>query len=651
MTIDLTRASGTSGGTMKKDAPRDARLVLEAFNRTAADIPADRCLHEWFEARVDRTPDAVAVLSGDEEITYAQLEARANRLAHHLAALGVGPEVRVGICLERGPDVVVALLAVLKAGGAYVPLDPAYPPERLAAMLADAGAALVIAQEQVRALLPRGAAVVALDREAERIAAAPAHRPASGVEPRNLAYVIYTSGSTGTPKGIAIAHRGVVNNLLDWNRRFGIGAEDRTFLVSSLSFDISVFEALGILAAGGAVVVPAHAELRDPARWAALMRRHGVTVWNSATALLGMLADHLHAAPEDAPRALRLAFAGGDWVPLELAGRLRARIPGLRVVALGGVTEVSIYSVAYEIGNVDPAWPSIPYGAPLGNQRAYVLDDALRPLPVGEPGEMYLGGVGVARGYAGRPAFTAERFLPDPHGGGPGARMYRTGDRARWLADGNLQFLGRLDAQVKIRGNRVEPGEVEAVLRRHPGVERCAAGARGDETGETRLVAWFTGAAEPESLREHARHALPPYMVPSAFVRMEALPLSPNGKLDRRALPAPRFGAERPYLPPSTPVEEALAAMWASVLPVERVGADDDFFELGGESLGVMRMIGSVRAALGVELTFRAVMDHPTLAALAAEVERMLYDEIVAMDEDQAERLAALAPTPARGAA
>jgi amino acid adenylation domain-containing protein len=627
----------------------DPRLVLEAFNRTAAELP-DRCLHALFEERADRAPGAVAVLSGEESITYGELEARANRLAHRLAALGVGPEVRVGICLERGPDVVVALLAVLKAGGAYVPLDPTHPPERLAWMVDDARAALVIAREAVRPLLPEGVPVLGLDRDAAAVERASSERPERGTDPANLAYVIYTSGSTGVPKGIAVAHRGVVNNLLDWNGRFGIGAEDRTLLVSSLGFDVSVFEALGILAAGGAVVVPTPAELRDPARWAALMRRHGVTVWNSATALLGMLADHLDAAPGDAPPSLRLAFVGGDWIPLDLPARLRAHLPRLQVVGLGGVTEASIYSVAYPVGEVDPAWPSLPYGAPFANQRAYVLDDDLRPLPVGEPGEMYVGGAGVTRGYAGRPGFTAERFLPDPFHA-PGARMYRTGDRAQWLPDGNLRFLGRLDAQVKIRGNRVEPGEVEAVLRRHPGVDRVVAGARVDAAGEARLVAWFTGRGEPESLREHARRALPPYLVPSAFVRMDALPLSPNGKIDRRALPAPDFrDAGRAYVAPRTPVEEVLAGMWADVLPVDRVGADDDFFALGGESLLAMRLIGALRAALGVELTLRALLENPTLAAMAAEVERMLYDDILAMDDDQAARLAAAAPA-AEGAA
>ncbi|HYH79465.1 MAG TPA: non-ribosomal peptide synthetase, partial [Longimicrobium sp.] len=489
-----------------------------------------------------------------------------------------------------------------------------------------------------------------------RIAAEGGGRPESGVDPRNLAYVIYTSGSTGAPKGIAVAHRGVVGNLLDWNRRFGVGPADRALLVSSPSFDISVFEALGTLAAGGAVVIPAPAEEREPARWAALMRRHGVTVWNSATALLAMLADHLDRNPEDAPPSLRLAFVGGDWIPVTLPGRLRARLPGLRVVSMGGVTEVSIYSFVFPVPRAAPAWKSIPYGTPMANQRAYVLDEGMRPLPVGIPGELYLGGLGVARGYAGRAGFTAGRFLPDPHAVAPGARMYRTGDRARWLADGNLEFLGRLDAQVKIRGNRVEPGEVEAALLRHPGVERCVVAAREDAPGEKRLVAWVVGAADARALRAHLRRSLPEYMVPAAFVALPALPVSPNGKLDRRALPAPDGRApERPHVAPRTPTEEVLAGLWVEVFhshrpaaatapAVARVGAADDFFDLGGDSVLVMRLAAHVHAAFGVELSFRAVLAFPTVEAMADEIERMLYEDIATMPEARAEQLAGLNP-------
>jgi amino acid adenylation domain-containing protein len=604
----------------------ERRRVLEEWNRTEAPFPADQCLHQLFEAHAAREPHAAAVVFRDRTLSYGELDARANRLARHLAGLGVGPEVLVGLCLERGPELVAALLGVLKAGGAYLPLDPGYPAERLARMLAGSGAAVVLTQESLRDVLPAldGVAVVSLDGEAERIAAHGAEPVRSAVEPRNLAYVIFTSGSTGVPKGIALAHRGVANNLADLNGGWGVGAEDRVLLLSSLSFDMSVYETLGILAAGGAVVVPAGDELRDPARWAGLMRRHGVTVWNSAPALLGMLADHLDEHPEDAPPALRLAFLGGDWVPVPLPERMRAHAPRMEVVVMGGATEASIHSIIYPIRASDPAWKSIPYGVPMANQRAYVLDDRLRPVPVGAPGELYLAGIGLARGYAGRAGFTAERFLPDPHGVEPGARMYRTGDRAGWRADGNLELIGRLDVQVKIRGYRIELGEIEAVLRRHPEVERAVVAAREDAPGDKRLVAYVVGSAGAHALREHLRASLPEYMVPAAFVAVDALPLSPNGKVDRKALPAPeRAAGGDDFAAPRTPVEEVLAGVWAGLLNVGRVGVRDSFFALGGHSLLATRMASRVRAVFGIELPLREVFDAPTLAELAERVEAL----------------------------
>ncbi|HEX8246379.1 MAG TPA: amino acid adenylation domain-containing protein, partial [Longimicrobium sp.] len=584
-----------------------------------------------FEAHAARDPQAAAVLFGGESLAYGELDARAGRLAAHLRRHGVGPEVRVGICLERGPDLVAAILGVLKAGGAYVPLDPAYPAERLGFMLASAGVSVLLTQESLRGVLPAagGVAVVSVDGDRDAIAAESPEAVETGVEPRNLAYVIFTSGSTGVPKGIALAHRGVVNNLADLNRGWGVGADDRVLLLSSLSFDMSVYETLGILAAGGAVVVPTAAELRDAAAWAALMRRHAVTVWNSAPALLGMLVDHLEAHPADRPPALRLAFLGGDWVPVTLPDRLRAHVPGMDLVVMGGATEASSHSIIFPVGETDPAWTSIPYGAPMANQRAYVLDERLRPVPVGVPGELYLAGAGLARGYTGRPDLTAERFLPDAQGVEPGARMYRTGDLARWKADGNLELLGRLDHQVKIRGFRIETGEIEARLRAHPAVERCVVTVREDVPGDRRLIAYVVPtpgaeadlAALPETLREHARERLPEYMVPAAVMVLDALPLSPNGKVDRKALPAPEHDErDDAFAAPRTPVEEVLAGIWAEVLGCERVGVDESFFELGGHSLLATRVVSRVRQLFAIELPVRALFDDPTVAGLAAQV-------------------------------
>ncbi|HST62423.1 MAG TPA: amino acid adenylation domain-containing protein, partial [Longimicrobium sp.] len=534
---------------------------------------------------------------------------------------------RVGICVERGPRVVEAILGVLKAGGAYVPLDPTYPPERLAHMMATAGVRVLVTEQALAASLPDVAGRILLDADGAAIAAESDARPEGGATPENLAYVIFTSGSTGQPKGIALRHRGVMNNLADLNVAHGIGPADRVLLLSSLSFDMSVYETLGILAAGGAVVIPRPAELRDPAAWAALCRRHGVTLWNSAPALLGMLTEHVEAHPAAAPAGLRLAFLGGDWVPVPLADRVRAWAPEMRdFIVMGGATEASIHSLIHRVGEIDPAWRSIPYGVPMANQRAWVLDRHLREVPVGVAGELFLGGMGLARGYTGRAGFTAERFLPDPHGGEPGSRLYRTGDRARYGADGVVELLGRIDHQVKIRGFRIEPGEIEAALRRHPAVARAVVVARADG-GESRLVAYLLPAdpaAPPvaRELRDGLRATLPDYMVPAAYVVLDRLPLSPNGKVDRAQLPAPAPDADRgPYAAPRTPVQETLAAVWSAVLGVDRVGIYDDFFALGGQSLLATRVVARIREAFGVELGLRALFEAPTVAELAARVD------------------------------
>jgi amino acid adenylation domain-containing protein len=596
------------------------------WNATDADLPHGVLLHQAFEARADANPHAVAIVYGGEETTYGALEADANRLARHLRGLGVGPESRVGICVERGPRVLAAILGVLKAGGAYVPLDAAYPPERLAQMVGTAAVRVLVTEAALAPRFPGAARTVLLDGDADAIAAEDAGRPDGGAAPENLAYVIFTSGSTGEPKGIALAHRGVMNNLADLNARHGVGPADRVLLLSSLSFDMSVYETLGILAAGGAVVIPRADELRDPVAWAALCRRHGVTLWNSAPALLGMLCEHAEAHPYDAPSGLRLAFLGGDWVPVPLVDRVRAWAPAMRdFIVMGGATEASIHSIIYPVGAVDPAWRSIPYGVPMANQHAWVLDRHLRQLPAGVAGELFLGGIGLARGYTGRPGLTAERFLPNAHGEA-GARLYRTGDLARYGDDGTIELLGRIDHQLKIRGLRIEPGEIETALRRHPAVQRAVVVARADG-GERRLVAYLVpaeGAALPGAgeLRELLRRTLPDYMVPAAYVALERLPLSPNGKVDRARLPAPPEQAERaPFVAPRTPAEAALAQIWGEVLGADQVGAHDDFFALGGQSLAAARVAARVRERLGVQLALGEFFRVPTLSDLAAAVE------------------------------
>ncbi|MFL5539647.1 MAG: amino acid adenylation domain-containing protein, partial [Longimicrobiaceae bacterium] len=517
----------------------ERRLVLEEWNRTADEYPAGQCLHELFERQVERAPGATAVVFGDETLSYAELNARANRLAHDLRSRGVGPEVRVALCVERGPGMVAAVLAVLKAGGAYVPLDPAYPRDRLAYMLADSAPAVVLTQGAVAQALAGvlgglggGVPVLELDAAAPAWASQRETNPArGGLAPEHPAYVIYTSGSTGRPKGVLVPHRGLCNVAAAQQRAFGVGPDDRVLQFASLSFDAAAFELVMALASGAALCVAPRDELLPGPGLLALLRAHAVTTVTLPPSALAAL-------PAEELPALRTITVAGEALPAELVERWGARH---RLWNLYGPTEATIWSTAAECA--DPARkPDI--GVPIANVRACVLDAALAPLPVGVPGELYVGGAGVARGYLGRPGLTAERFVPDPFSGVPGARLYRTGDRVRWrtgMTSGVLEYLGRLDFQVKVRGYRIEPGEIEARLAEHPAVREAVVLAREDEPGEKRLVAYVVGdqTAGAEVLRAHLGETLPEYMVPAAYVHLDALPLTPNGKLDRKALPSP----------------------------------------------------------------------------------------------------------------
>ncbi|HEY0022716.1 MAG TPA: non-ribosomal peptide synthase/polyketide synthase [Longimicrobium sp.] len=585
-------------------------IVVEEWNRTDAEYPADRCIHELFEAQAARTPDAVAVEIQGETLSYAALNERANRLAHHLAGLDVGPEVRVGICLERGTEMIVSLLAVLKAGGAYVPLDPAYPAERLAFILADAAVRVLVTQESLLAALPAGdgVAVVSVDGDAERIAAESAENPERPVSPDHLAYVIYTSGSTGTPKGVMVPHRGVPNLAYAQARRFGIDGTSRVLQFASFSFDAAVAEVFDALLAGATLVMASREALLPGAGLLETLRGGRVTVATLPPPVLAIL------PPDDLPE-LRTVVSAGEAVDAATVARWSG---GRAFVNAYGPTEVTVCATS-AFSEADGRVPAI--GRPLENVRVYVLGAAGRPAPVGIAGELYVGGVGVARGYQGRPGLTAERFVPDPFSVEGGARLYRTGDRVRWSARGELEFLGRVDAQVKVRGFRIEPGEIEARLRRSQGVADCVVVAREDGPGEKRLVAYVVGSVDAGILREHLLRELPEYMVPSAFVALDALPLTPNGKLDRKALPAPEGDAyaRRGYEAPLGEVEAALAGVWAEVLGVEQVGRWDHFFELGGHSLLAIRLTERMRQA-GLHTDVRALFTTPVLAELALAV-------------------------------
>ncbi|HST59897.1 MAG TPA: amino acid adenylation domain-containing protein, partial [Longimicrobium sp.] len=613
-------------------------LVLEQWNRTAAEYPADRCIHELFAQQAERTPQAEAVVHEGTALSYGELNRRANQLAHHLEDLGAGPDVRVGLCLERGVDAIIGLLAVLKAGGAYVPLDPSYPVERLREMLADSRPVVLLTQASLRERVGSlGVPAVALDADAGAWAERPATNPARlGLTPEHLAYVIYTSGSTGRPKGVMVRHGSVVNLASALHARIyaAYPAPLRVGVNAPLVFDGSVKQIVQ-LAAGHTLCVVPEAVRRDPAGLVAWLGETRVDALDVTPSLLRLaLAEGL--GRDGSPR---FVLVGGEAVDEELRERM-SRVP-TRFHNVYGPTECTVDATTREIG---AAGPAASIGGPLPNVSAYVLDPRLLPVPVGVPGELYVGGAGVARGYLDRPAMTAERFVPDPFGGEAGVRLYRTGDRVRWMADGTLEYLGRLDVQVKVRGFRIELGEIEARLAGHPEVREAVVLAREDVPGDRRLVAYVVGAVETDALRAHLRHSLPEYMVPAAFVVLEALPLTPNGKLDRRALPAPDLApaADR-YVAPRTETEALLAEIWAEVLRLERVGVEESFFELGGHSLLATRVVARVREVFGVELSLRAIFETPTVSDLAPRLEQLVLagveeDELVAALE-QLERL------------
>ena len=613
----------------------ERRQAIEEWNATAVDFPRDACLHELFEARAEKAPEAVGVICGEQALTYAELERRANQLARFLLRIGARRGGRIGVSLERAPEVAVALLAVLKAGCAYVPLDPDYPQERLAVMLESADVGLLVTQERLAGRFQGlDLRTVAIDGEAPAWRGEHEGRPATGVSATDLVYVIFTSGSTGRPKGVMLDHRGRVSNFLDFNRRYAIGRGDAVLAVSSLSFDMSAYDILGTLAGGGTIVLPRQEELLEPGSWAGLMERHQVTIWHSVPAMLEMLVDRLEARPEAAPRplrSLRVVLLGGDWIPVTLPDRLRALVPEALVISLGGATEVSMDSTIFPIGAIDPAWKSIPYGVPMANQLAYVVGPPgphTGPSPVGVPGELLLGGIGVGQGYFQRPELTAEKFVPDPFSTEPGLRLYRTGDLARYRPDGVLELLGRMDHQVKIRGFRIELGEIASALRGHPAVDEAVVLAREDRPGAKRLVAYLVpapgAAVDVEEVRDFVRGRLPAYMVPSACVVMETLPLTPNRKLDRKALPAPEEVAEvKERIAPRTPLEKVLAGIWKHVLGVPEVGANDSFFDLGGHSLAATRVVTQIQDVFPLEIPLRTLFEAPTLAELAARLEAM----------------------------
>jgi amino acid adenylation domain-containing protein len=605
--------------------------VIDLFNATQAAYAQEKLIHELFEEQVERTPDAVAVIYDEQCLTYAELNGRANQLARYLRNRGVGPDQLVGIYVERSLEMVVGLLGILKAGGAYVPLDLNYPTERLQYMLKNAAPRVLLTQERLKTvLLPMATGVIALDGDWSEIAEwedGNLDSRSLQLTSRHLAYVIYTSGSTGDPKGVMVEHAGVVNFLTSMQQNPGISATDRMLAVTTVSFDIAALEIYLPLVNGAKLVLASREAASDAQLLMAMLEEFDISVLQATPATWQLLLSGGWGG-----RSNLKALCGGESLTTDLSGKLVSRVGALW--NLYGPTETTIWSCGRQIAVVPDERGSVEsIGRPISNTQIYILDRQQRAVPIGVVGEIYIGGAGVARGYLNRPELTAERFVADPFSGAHQARMYKTGDLGRWQSDGTIEYLGRNDDQVKIRGYRIELGEIEAQLTRHDQVKEAVVVAREHVPGEKRLVAYlipkdpFAVETTPsaEALRTHLKAVLPEYMVPSAFVMLERFPLTPNGKLDRRALPAPELGAyaSGQYEAPQGDVEEVLAGVWQELLRVERIGRQDNFFELGGHSLHGMKLIAKVAERFMVGLSVIAVFQYPTIQQMAKVVESL----------------------------
>jgi len=595
------------------------QIVVE-WNATGKDYPGERCVHELFEAEAARNPDATAVVFENAELTYGELNRRANQLARYLVRLGVGPNALVGLCVERSLEMVVGLLGILKAGAAYVPVDPAFPPDRVAFMLEDAEVPVLLTQQRLIPSLPENKAqLVCLEADWSKIAGESVENLASRAKPRDLAYTMYTSGSTGKPKGVQIPHRAVVNFLVSMAEKPGMTQQDRLLAVTTLSFDIAGLEIYLPLILGASVEIVSRNVYSDGRALLAKLLTSGATLMQATPATWRML---IEAGWQSSPELKILV--GGEAVPHKLANQLLQRASS--VWNMYGPTETTIWSTVrkFELGEA-----GVSIGRPIANTEIFILDKVMQPVPVGVAGELLIGGDGLAKGYLKRPELTAEKFIAHPFSQEPEARLYRTGDLVRYLPNGDIEFLGRIDHQVKIRGFRIELGEIEAVLRQHPGVNETVVVAREDVPGDKRLVAYLVPAREPAptagELRSFLKERLPEYMLPSALVTLREMPLTPNGKVNRRALPAPEqseLAARETLVAPTDVVESQLVKIWESILGVRPIGINHDFFELGGHSLLAVRLMQRIEQTFGQKLPVATLLQARTIEQLAAIVKQ-----------------------------
>jgi amino acid adenylation domain-containing protein len=608
-----------------------------SWNDTVADYPQNQCIHQLFEAQVEKTPDATAVLFEDKQLTYRELNSYSNKLAHHLQKLGVGSSVLVGICMERSVEMIVGCLSILKAGGAYLPLDPSYPQERLRFMIEDSQISVLLTQEKLVEQLPDvvtctqqdspNRRVICLDTDWNTITQESSENPTSSVTSDNLAYVIYTSGSTGKPKGVAVPHK-AVNRLVFNTNYITLDPNDKVAQASNTSFDAATFEIWGALLHGAQLVGISRDVMLSPQDFARQLRQDGISVLFLTTALFQQIVRDV----PDAFATLRCLLFGGEAVDPRWVRKVLKQGAPKQLLHVYGPTEGTTFSSYYWVQDVPEEATSIPIGRPITNTQIYLLDGQRQPVPIGVVGELYIGGDGLARGYLNRPELTSFAFIPNPFSQKPGTRLYKTGDLARYRSDGNIEFLGRSDDQVKIRGFRIELAEIEAVLSQHPAVAEAVVIVQEDIPGDKHLVAYIVPnkgqALTSSQLRQFSKQKLPSYMVPSVYMMLEFLPLTPNGKVDRRLLPAVdslSLDLKEDYVAPRTTVEEELAGIWAKVLGKQQVGVHDNFFELGGHSLLATQLTSRIRDRFKVELPVRILFESPTVGMLARHIEAICW--------------------------